>query len=134
MNEKSISFPDILDNEGGTYNEWRQNDHKCLALCTKEWEVGELKEKLVETFSIFQKHFRAKRVMHATFEKDKLYPNHMLLQIDLAMLYSCEYQNEIPSALWSCRSVNLFKAATYNAEGKEGFFFMVINLFLYFHT
>ena len=72
--------------------------------------------------------------MHATFEKDKLYPNHMLLQIDLAVLYSCEYQNEIASALWSCRSVNLFKAATYNAEGKEGFFFMVINLFLYFHA
>ena len=37
---------------------------------------------------------------HATFEKGKLDPNCMLLQADFAMAYSCEYQNEIQSALW----------------------------------
>ena len=43
------------------------------------------------------------------------------------MAYSCEYQNENQSALWSCRSVNLFTAATYNAEGKEESFLIVTN-------
>ena len=43
------------------------------------------------------------------------------------MVYSCEYQNENQSALWSCRSVNLFTAATYNAEGKGESFLIVTN-------
>ena len=51
-----------------------------------------------------------------------------LLQIDFARPNSCEHQNEIQSALWSCRSLNIFKAASYNAEEKEGSFLMVINL------
>ena len=43
------------------------------------------------------------------------------------MAYSCEYQNEIQSALWSHRSVNLLTAAIYNAEGKEESFLIVTN-------
>lgn len=57
--------------------------------------------------------------MYATFKKGKLEPNCKLLQVDSAMAYNCEYQNEIQSALWSCRSVNIFRTATYNAEEKE---------------
>ena len=64
---------------------------------------------------------------HATFENGKLDPNCMLLQADFAMAYSCEYQNEIQSALWWCRSVNLFTAATYNAKGKKESFLIVTN-------
>ena len=42
-----------------------------------------------------------------------------MLQIDFAMSYSCEYQNEIQSAVWSHESVMLFTAAmTYKAECK----------------
>ena len=37
-----------------------------------------------------------------------------VLQIDFAMAYSCEYQNEIQSALWSRNSINLFTAALYS--------------------
>ena len=70
----------------------------------------------------------SKRVMHATFEKDKLDPNHMLLQVDFTMAYSYEDQNKIQYALWSRRSVNLFTGANYNAEGKEEPFLIVTNL------
>ena len=70
----------------------------------------------------------SKRVMHATFEKDKLDPNHMLLQVDFTMAYSYEDQNKIQDALWSRRSVNLFTGANYNAEGKEEPFLIVTNL------
>ena len=37
------------------------------------------------------------------------------------MGYSCEYQNEIQSALWSRNSINLFTAALYsnNLPGKS---------------
>ena len=51
----------------------------------------------------------------------------MLLQVDFAMAYTCKYQNEIQSYLWSHRSVNLFTAPTYNADGKEESFLIVTN-------
>ena len=34
-----------------------------------------------------------------------------MLQLDFAMGYECEYQNEVQSALWSRSSVTLFTAA-----------------------
>ena len=34
-----------------------------------------------------------------------------VLQMDFAMNYACEYQNEVQSALWSRESVMLFTAA-----------------------
>ena len=65
--------------------------------------------------------------MYATLEKDKLDPSCMLLQVDFTLSCSCEYQNEIQSALWSRRSVNLFMAGTDNADGKEESFLIVTN-------
>ena len=65
--------------------------------------------------------------MHATFVKDKLDSNCMFLQVDFTMAYSYEYQIEIQSALLPRRSVNLFTAATYNAEDKEEPFLIVTN-------
>ena len=41
------------------------------------------------------------------------------------MAYSCKYQNEVQSALWSCQTVNLFTAATYDTNGKEKSFLIV---------
>ena len=58
--------------------------------------------------------------MYATFEKVKLDPNCMLLQVDFAMAYNCDYQHEI-------QSVNLFMGATYNAKGKKESFLIVTN-------
>ena len=53
---------------------------------------------------------RIKRVQAAAFEQDKKDETSTVLQCDFAMAYSCEYQNEIQSALWSRASVNLFTA------------------------
>ena len=47
-NGKNIPFPGILSNEDVTYKEWGQNNHNQLTLHTKEFQVGELKEKLPE--------------------------------------------------------------------------------------
>ena len=69
MNGKYIPFPDILDNKNVTCKAWSQNNHKYLALYTKECQVNELKEKLLKGFNTYQKHVRVKRVMHATFER-----------------------------------------------------------------
>ena len=44
------------------------------------------------------------------------------------MAYSCEYQNEVQSALWSCQTVTLFTAATYDTNGKEKSFLIVTDL------
>ena len=52
------------------------------------------------------------------FSERQLDPNCMLLQVDFAMVNSCEYQNEIQVALWLGRYINVFTAATYNAERK----------------
>ena len=88
--------------------EWNQNE-KDLTLYNKECQVGELKEKCLEGFNIYQKQVRVKRMLHTTFDKDKFDPNSKLLQVDFAMAYSCEYTNEIQ---WLQRSVNPFTAAT----------------------
>ena len=48
-----------------------------------------------------------------------LLTNTHVLQIEFAMIYSCEYQNEIQSDLWSLRNVMLFTAAlTYKSVCK----------------
>ena len=63
--------------------------------------------------------------MHDNFEQDKKDSKCHLLQVDFAMAYSCAYQNEVQSALWSCQTVNLFTAATYDTNGKEKSFLIV---------
>ena len=48
-----------------------------------------------------------------------LLTNTHVLQIEFEMIYSCEYQNEIQSDLWSLRNVMLFTAAlTYKSVCK----------------
>lgn len=58
-------------------------------------------------------HVNTKRVQHGEFEKDKKKDQVRILQIDFAMSFSCEYQNEIQSALWSRSSGLLFTAAVF---------------------
>ena len=98
-NGKKTPFPGTPDNQDVIYKGWRQNDHKRLALYTKEFQVGELKKNLLEGFNNFRKHVRVKRMMYATFERDKLDPNCMLLQVGFAMAYSSECQNEYQPCL-----------------------------------
>ena len=47
------------------------------------------------------------------FLKIKQKTNAGIIQIDFAMAYSCEYQNEIQSALWTRATINLFTLARF---------------------
>ena len=73
--------------------------------------VGELLELTLTTFADFRTHVRIKRVQSNVFEHDK--ETCRVLEIDFAMAYSCEYQSEVQSALWSRASVTLFTAAVF---------------------
>ena len=75
----AMFIPDILDNEVISYKEWSQNDHQHLSLYTKEYQVGELKEKWLKGFNIHQTHVQVKRVVRATFERDKLDSNSIVI-------------------------------------------------------
>ena len=124
-NGKAIPFPDEPEDKVVTYKEWGFNNQKRMVLNTYECAFGELKENFLDKFSVFQKHVRCKRIMHDTFERDKLDPQCHVLQVDFAMAYSCQYQDEIQAALWSRRSVNLFTAATYDTTGQERSYMIV---------
>jgi IS1 family transposase len=70
----------------------------------------------LDDFSTFQEHVRVKRIQSHAFETDKISSTTHVLQCDFAMAYSCEYQSEIQSALWSRNSINLFTAALYSQD------------------
>ena len=91
---------------------------KEITLKTLECPPGEIKEKFCEHCPQFQKHICIKRIMHNNFEQDKKDSKYYLLQkLILPIACNCEYQNEVQSALWSCQTVNLFTAATYDTNG-----------------
>jgi len=97
------------------YNVWEksQGDTKAevLKVVTKECCAGELLECVTMELPTFQEHVRIKRVQEAEFENDK--KKAQVLQVDFAMVYQCEYQDEIQSALWSRQSVTLFTVAVF---------------------
>ena len=64
-----------------------------------------------------------KRIQAAEFQNDLKDESMRVLQIDYAMAYQCEMQDEIMGALWSRGSVNLFTCAIYhNSETKTMLF------------
>ena len=63
-----------------------------------------LKNKWLSTFT----RINIKRIQSSQLQNDLANPNVFVLQIDFAMNYSCEYQYEVQSALWSRESVMLF--------------------------
>lgn len=91
---------------------WEKRDNR-LELVTKECEVGELFEMLIQDLPKMMSHVNLKRIQHSDFEKDKKEESTRILQIDFAMSFGCEYQNEVQSALWSRSSVLLFTAAVF---------------------
>lgn len=54
-----------------------------------------------------------KQIQKEELQNDKRDPNVRFLQLDFA---SCEFQNEIQSALWSRNSVTLFTAAKFSQD------------------
>ena len=61
--------------------------------------VGELKEDLFSKFSFFKEHVRIKQIQSTAFTEDKKRSDCHVLQCDFATAYSCDYQNEVQSAL-----------------------------------
>ena len=53
-------------------------------------------------------HINIKQIQSVQFQADLEIPNARVLQIDFAISYSCQYQNEIESALW-CRQCHAFQ-------------------------
>lgn len=103
-----MSFPVI-------WKEWvRDPQTGRLQLKSNEGCYGELLENIMELLPQFQEHVRVKRIQSAAFEMDK--SRFRVLQVDFAMAYSCEYQNEVQSALWSRASIQLFTAAYFNED------------------
>ena len=73
-------------------------------------------ETVVDSLPAFQEHVKIKRIYSDAFNTDKADPQTSVLQRDFTMAYSCEYQTEVQSALWGCKSVNLFTAAFYHGS------------------
>ena len=81
--------------------------------------VWELIECIRNVWNNVLTHVNIKQIQSLQFQEDLQNPEAHVLQIDFSMSYSCEYQNEIQSVLWSHESVMSFTAAmTYKAECK----------------
>ena len=70
----------------------------------------ELLERIRDDMYKTVSHVYTKRVQAEDF-KDERECGVRVLQMDFAMNYTCEYENEVQSALWSRESVMLFTAA-----------------------
>ena len=96
------------------WKKWIKTETRHLQIDQKQGCVGELKEDLFSEFSFFKEHLRIKRIQSTAFTEDKKRSDCHVLQCDFAMAYSCDYQNEVQSALWSQECINLFTAAQYS--------------------
>lgn len=76
---------------------------------------GEVEEKVIESMPAMQEHVRVKHIQSRAFEICK--EEKTVIQMDFAMAYSCDYKNEVQSALWSRASVTLFTCAIFQ-DGK----------------
>lgn len=76
---------------------------------------------LQNSFNSVSTHINTKRIQSEAFLSDKTDAKVRVLQLDFAMNYSCEYQNEIQSALWTRGSVCLFTAASIHNDECQTF-------------
>ena len=96
----------LTTNNGETY--------KKLAIVIKEVRVGEVLDEVQESCGKVKEHQNVKRSQASEFQKDLMDDSGRVLQIDYAMAYQCELQNETMGALWTRGSVNLFACAIYH--------------------
>ena len=87
--------------------EWNYIDNKFQAL-TQSKCVHELLENSVSQCDIALTHINIKQIQSVEFQADLENLNVCVLQVDFAMSYTCECQNEIQSALWIHQRVMLF--------------------------
>ena len=96
--------------------------YKKICTITKDFQVDEVVERFQEAFGRVKEHQNTKLIQAAEFETYKL-PQKRVLQIDYAMGYQCELQNETMGALWTRGSVNLFTCAVYHNSDTKTFIF-----------
>ena len=94
-----------------TKKTWTKGADSRLHCVVSEQSVAEVLSSLQQDFKSVAQHINLKRIQADEFSKDKNNEKVRLLQMDFAMNFSCEYQNEVQSALWSRGSVTLFTAA-----------------------
>ena len=102
------SFPSIIK-----YHKWivdEETNQRCVEESTDPKSLHLL---LLSDFPRFQKHVQVKRIQESRFNFLKAESDIGITQMDFAMAYSCKYQNEIQSALWSRASINLFTLARF---------------------
>ena len=95
------------------YKVWEKDENGYLRLMLSNVDDYELFSLIESSWEFVLKHILTKRIQEEVFENDKCNKNVSILQFDFAMAYSCSYQDEIQSALWTRDSVNLFTAALY---------------------
>ena len=92
------------------WKQWEVNpDSKHLQCQYKESCVGEVIDSIRKEWKSIVKHVHMKRIQAQCFEDDKSNDNSRVLRVDFAMNYSCEYQNEVQSALWGRASVTYLR-------------------------
>ena len=105
-------FVDQTDGDDDeTHETQKKKKKKILRSLTKDGCVAELMELIRQDYPRFVLHVNTKRIQQKEFQKDLKDENVRTLQVDFAMNYSCEYQDEVQSALWGRGSVTLFTAA-----------------------
>ena len=67
-----------------------------------------------QAFGQVKEHQNPELLQAAEFKAYINLPKKQVLQIDYAMAYQCELQNETMRALWTRGSVNLFTCAAYH--------------------
>ena len=86
---------------------------KKLQITSEVVPVGQVFDEFKQSFEDFVSHINVKRIQQKAFQDDLTEPNTRVLQIDYALAYQCEYQNEM-SALWSRESINLFTCVVFH--------------------
>lgn len=109
LDQQGIQTP-ILENEN-QFPHQQQKVSSRLQCNSRQIFVGEVLELFQASFPEVCNHVNTKRIQANQFESDKKKPKARVLQMDFAMAYECEYQNEVQSALWTRGSVNLLTAA-----------------------
>ena len=78
-----------------------QKFNKQLQIISKQVLAGNVLDDFTECFEEIVNHVNAKRIQAQAFQDDINDPSARVLQIDFAMAYQYEYQNEVQSALWT---------------------------------
>lgn len=90
---------------------WKKQSDKRLQRITEEITIEQVMSELHDQWDSFVKHVNLKRIQFAEHKKDQETGNLRMLNVDFAMNFTPEPQQEIQKALWSRASVTLFTAA-----------------------